>query len=134
MKRLIICLLLSCMIVGSAAFACGVCVDDKVASAYDHAVVQDAWKNGKVVVFCELSGPYPVKELNQKAKAAAKELRGVSQASIRTGKDLAVVSFMLDVSAQPPTAAINELGQRLQKDEISPELLKVLESKPKNRT
>ena len=131
MKRLAAFLL--CALSVPAAFACGVCVDDKVASAYDHAVVQQAWKSGKVVVFCELLGPYPVEKLTQEAQAAAGNLRGVNRASVRTGRSMAVVSFVLDVTAQSPTDATEKLAQQLRSRDISPRLLKVLKSKSDNK-
>lgn len=122
-------LLMACAVAMPAAYACGICIDDKVASAYDHAVVQNAWKHGKVVVFCELTGPHEVKKLTQEAKAAAQGLRGVDDSSIRTGQDLAIVSFVLDGSTQTPAAAVGELQQRLKASSVMPKLLKVLEKK-----
>jgi len=46
----------SLALVPAAGMACGVCLEDKVASAYDHALASRAIAAGRVVVFAEVVG------------------------------------------------------------------------------
>lgn len=117
-------------LLASAAQACGVCLDDKVASAYDHAVVTHALDDGKVVVFCELAGPHAPTALTSKGMRALLKVKGVDQASIRQGKDLAVVSFALDTSRADPGHAVAEMQRILDKSSTTAKLLKILNDQP----
>jgi hypothetical protein len=112
-----------------AAFACGVCIDDKVAAAYDHDVVQRAVQAGRLVVFCELSGPFEARSLAPHAKKAAATLPGVDPSSIRTSNDLPVISFTIDPARQTPDTAVAALRSRLTGERIVPTLLKALPSR-----
>jgi nucleotide-binding universal stress UspA family protein len=114
-----------------AALACGVCVDDKVAAAYDHALVQRAFAQGRVVVFCELAGPRDAQALTREAQRSARRLRGVDPASVHASPDLPVVSFALDPGKQSAEAAVDALRQKLQAAGVSTTLLKVLQAQGK---
>jgi hypothetical protein len=108
------------------AVACGVCIDDKVAAVYDHDVMQQATKAGRLVVFCELSGPYEPQVLAPRGKRAAQALTGVDSKSVRTSDHLPAISFVVDPARQNPDAAVAELRQRLAQDRIVPKLLKII--------
>ena len=108
------------------ALACGVCIDDKVAAVYDHAVMQQAVKAGKLVVYCELHGPFAVQALAPRARRAVQALQGIDQATVRTSDDLPVISFVVDPARQRPEAVVAALRERLAADKIVPTLLKVM--------
>ncbi len=91
------------------AWACGACVEDKIAATYDHALVQSAATQGRVVVFCELKGPIEPARI----KKAAAGVRGLDPASVRVSADPAALSFVLDPVRQSPKAAVADLQQRL---------------------
>jgi hypothetical protein len=93
------------------AFACGVCVDDKVAAAYDHAVVTDAIARRHVVVFAEVRGPGTVEALVRKARTAAGRVRGVERASVRAAASPAALSFALDPAVATPQVALAAVGR-----------------------
>lgn len=118
----------ACTVAAPAALGCGVCLDDKVAAAYDHAVVQRALARGQVVVFCELKGLRDAGTLAQAAKQAARGLRGVDPASVRASRELAVVSFAVDPAVQTPAAAVAALQQKIKATGATPTLLKVLQA------
>ena len=84
------------------SWACGTCVEDKVASTYDHAIVQRAAATGRVMVYCELGGRWDAANL----KAAAAKVRGVDAATVRTSREQGALSFALDPAAQSPQAAV----------------------------
>lgn len=93
------------------ASACGVCVDDKVAAAYDHAVVTEAIARRHVVVFAELRGAGTLEALASKARAAAGKVRGVDRASVRAAASPAALSFALDPAVATPQAALAAVGR-----------------------
>lgn len=110
----------------AAALACGVCIEDKVATAYDHAVATRAIGAGRVVVFAEVQGEGDAHERVRSARAAAAKVPGVDRASIRSNDAPAVVSFALDPRARTPEAAL-VLAQRSAGDgRFRLDLLKVL--------
>ena len=94
---------------GSVAQACGVCVEDKVAATYDHAVVQRASARGQIVVFCEVDGPVDAARIRQVARG----IRGLDSASLRVSEVPAALSFSLDVSKLSPQAAAQAIEKGL---------------------
>ncbi|HWP10570.1 MAG TPA: hypothetical protein VNN06_02020 [Ramlibacter sp.] len=84
------------------SWACGVCVEDKVAATYDHAVVRQAAAKGKVVVFCEVQGGLDARRI----RSAARRVRGVDMSSLRLSSQPAALSFALDPAQQSPQAAV----------------------------
>lgn len=77
------------------AIACGVCLEDKVAATYDHALVQRALAQGRIVVFAEPRSPLDAAHL-RKVAAAASRAPGVEAATVKTSDAPASVSFVLD--------------------------------------
>lgn len=112
--------------------ACGVCIDDKVAAVYDHAIVQRALTTGRVVVFCEVAGPRQPDVLAPQLRRAARGLPGVDPASVRASEELPVLSFALDPAARTPAAAVDELRARLEASGVAPTLLKVMAAPVRN--
>jgi hypothetical protein len=89
--------------------ACGVCLEDKVAATYDHALVARALAHGRVVVFAEPRVPLDAARL-KKVAAAASRAPGVEAATVKTSDAPASVSFVLDprrASAKSTVAALN---------------------------
>lgn len=115
-------------IASGTALACGVCIEDKVAAVYDHGVVQQAAKDGRLVVFCELSGPFEASALAARTKRAAQALPGVDRDSVRTSNDLPAISFVIDPRQQTPNAVVAALRRELAGDSIVPKLIRVMPS------
>lgn len=93
----------------SAAMACGVCVEDKMAATYDFAVVRQAAARQHVVVFCDVRG-----RLTQAAlQAAAQQVRGVQGATVRTSASPLALSFALDPALQTPERAAAQIAAAL---------------------
>src|SRR5437868_467984 len=84
------------------AQACGVCLEDKVAAAYDHATVARALKSGRVMVFAEVAGEGDIHRRVLAVRAAAARVKGVDASSVRAAESPAVVSFALDASQRSP--------------------------------
>ena len=91
------------------AVLCGVCVEDKVAATYDHALVQQALQRGRVVVFAEPRAPIDSVHLKALATAAARA-PGVEAKTVKTSASPTSVSFVLDprrASAKQTLAALH---------------------------
>ena len=88
------------------AQACGACDEDKVAATYDHAAVERAAAQRRVVVFCDVQGaPVAVRELRRIAARTS----GIDAASLRTSEQPATLSFTVDPrrrSAESAAAAL----------------------------
>lgn len=108
------------------ALACGVCLEDKVASAYDHGLASRAIAAGQVVVFAEVVGAGDARARVRSARAAAARIPGVDRKSIRTNEAPAVLAFALDPRAITPEAALARAQRSTGEDPFRLHLLKVL--------
>lgn len=91
-----------------AAIACGVCLEDKVAATYDHALVQRALEKHRVVVFAEPRTAIDAARLKA-VEAAAARAPGVEAATVRTSAAPQSVSFVLDPKRASPGATLASL-------------------------
>lgn len=112
MKRLFAILLVA---LAFDASACGICIDDKIASCYDHAVVTGAKAQGHAVAFFAITGEIAVQPATQRAvlKAIA-ALPGVLRGTGRVSLENAALSFAFDPSRTSAETAQRELGATLQ--------------------
>ena len=77
--------------------ACGICIDDKVASCYDHAVVTGAKARGDAVAFLAIEGPLVVDaEMRGAVLRTLRSASGVQRASARVSLENAALSFAYD--------------------------------------
>jgi GNAT superfamily N-acetyltransferase len=113
-------------LVGPAAFACGVCIEDKVAAAYDHATVQEARARGEVVVFAEVRGRGAAAHFVAAAREAAKRVPGVAAQSVRAADEPASLSFALNPRARSPEAVLAAIERAASAAAVRLELLKVM--------
>ena len=80
-----------------AAFACGVCVEDKIAAVYDHAAVHQAFAAKRTVVFFHIDGKLVADERTKRSIAAiARATPGVDAASVRVSCELASMALAFD--------------------------------------
>ena len=77
--------------VWGSAQACGYCVEDKIASVYDHQAISQALAARHQVVFMHVEGPATKQALEQAAQAS-----GVDRGSVRVSGDLLTVAFAFD--------------------------------------
>lgn len=93
------------------AWACGACVEDKVAATYDHAVVERAKARHHLVVFAAFEGNAEAATLAREIKRAAARAPGVDVDSIRTAADPTAVSFALDPRVATPDATVATIAR-----------------------
>lgn len=121
--RILLALLVSMQAAG--ALACGVCIEDKVAATYDHAVVERAHARKQVMVFVEVVAPSGAASGVTAAGRAARSLRGVDASSVRTRDEPATLSFALDPAVRAPEAAVKAIEKTGGKG-VKLKLLKVI--------
>lgn len=92
----------------AGAFACGVCVEDKMAATYDDAVVQKAAGKKHLVVFCDVTGHASAEQL----MAATRGVPGIDPDSVRASAQPAALSFSVDPAKQTPEGAVSLVAQR----------------------
>ena len=107
------------------AAACGVCIEDKVAVTYDHAVVESAVARGHVVVFASIDTKAPTEAAARGVRSAATRARGVDRGSVRTASEPAALSFALDPRVQSPGAALVAIEQAAAQPGLQLTLLRV---------
>ena len=109
----------------SFAFACGYCVEDKIAACYDYAVIESARRAGKEVAFFALQGkPLQDPALAAKLKKQVESERGVLRGSARVSVESAALSFAYDPRRSNAVAIADALEKRTG---LSLGLLKVLD-------
>lgn len=106
----------------SFAFACGYCVEDKIAACYDHAVIQKARGEGNEVAFFALQGS-PLQDAAKLRKQVESE-RGVVRGSARVSIESGALSFAYDPRRSNAVAIADALEKRTG---LSFGLLKVLD-------
>ncbi|HEY5900404.1 MAG TPA: hypothetical protein VIV54_22765 [Burkholderiales bacterium] len=109
------------------ALACGVCIDDKVAACYDHAVVTQAHAQGHEVAFFAVQGPLPANaeskaKLEKALQATAGVLRGTGRVSVENG----ALSFAYDPKRTNALVTAQRIEKRLAEPSLSLALLRVM--------
>lgn len=85
------------LLVAQAALACGYCVEDKIAAAYDHAVVVRAIDARHRVAFLSLEGA-PHGSQARSLTRAVETIAGVDRGTARISLESGAVSFAYDPS------------------------------------
>lgn len=109
----------------AGAFACGVCLEDKVAATYDHAIAARASARGQVMVFAEAATGVEAHRAARALRAAAARLRGVDAASVRTAPAPLTLSFALDPRVASAEAALAGIARAAALPGLQLTLLKV---------
>lgn len=107
--------------------ACGICIDDKVASCYDHAVVSQAKARGHQVAFFAIDGSLPVNaEVRSEVLRAVQRARGVLAGTARVSLENAAVSFAYDPARTKHAAIEAAVEERLAARGLSLRLLRFM--------
>lgn len=88
--------------VAAPAAACGYCIEDKVAAAYDHAVVARARTQGHEVVYLSLEFTRPVdRGAADRVSRAIERIAFVDHGSVRVAPDAGSLSLAFDAKRAP---------------------------------
>jgi copper chaperone CopZ len=106
-------LLVSIALAAGPALGCGYCVEDKIAAAYDHAVVAQALARGHDVAFIA----YEVRVLRAKhdestIKRAIERIAGIDHGSVR----MSTASESLSVAFDPKRLPLRKLATALDRE------------------
>ncbi|MEK6243316.1 MAG: hypothetical protein AABM33_02360 [Pseudomonadota bacterium] len=126
MKRLLTALVLACN--APAALACGYCVEDKMAAAYDHAVVTRSLGQKHHVAFFHVEGNLvPGDAMKRALEALAESAAGVDKGSVRVSVELAALSVAFDPQRAPVAKLQSALERKLATRKVSLMLLQVMD-------
>ena len=106
MRPLLIAIAAALGALAPGVWACGACIEDKVAATYDQAVIDRAVASHRQVVFVAIEGPVSASKVVAQVPAVASKVRGVQVGSLRTSTSPPAFSFVLD-SGQDPRAAVS---------------------------
>jgi hypothetical protein len=109
------------------AQACGICIDDKIASSYDHALIMQAKAAGRAVAFFGIEGDIVRSAATRRAVMQAIEATpGVQRGSARVSLENAALSFVFDPARTSPEAAQRALDRRLAAKGLGVSLLRTI--------
>jgi hypothetical protein len=86
-----------------AAYGCGVCIEDKVAATYDHAVIRQAIAAHRQVIFVALDGNDATR-VGERIARAAGHVPGMQRLSVRYAVSPPALSFALANNVAPDKA------------------------------
>lgn len=97
---------------GTAAVACGYCVEDRIAAVYDHALLQRTLANKHQMAFFAWDGPVTRNEaMRQKIIALGEATAGVDKGSTRVSMEPAALAVAFD----PQRSNVQSVKAGLQK-------------------
>jgi len=125
MRNLLLAALLSS---SSAAFACGYCVEDKIASVYDHAAITRVLAQKHHVVFFHVEGTLPFSLASQRDIASRiASAPGVDAGSARFKPETATLALAYDPARTSLGAVQAALEKRLARHKLSLMALQIME-------
>jgi hypothetical protein len=125
MKRILLAISMATAVaVSGAAIACGACVEDKVAATYDHAVIAEAIRKHRQVAFVTVDAPR-VADVRRRIAAAARKVRSIDMATMRTSDSPAALSFVV-ARSEAPEHAVAGLREALRDPGVQLTLVRVM--------
>lgn len=107
-------LLAAIALASAPAFGCGYCIEDKIAAAYDHALVTQTTARGHDVAFIAYETRAPAGEDGANALRRALEgIPGVDRGSVRVAAESGAFSVAFDPRQLPPSKLLAAVDRRL---------------------
>ena len=106
-------LLLVMAFVSGTVFACGICVEDRVAAVFDNAVVDQAIGAHRHVAFYGVEGSLPATKESRRALLEALYASGAAKGSARVSLESASVSAAFDPARTSVARLGDDAGRRL---------------------
>ena len=113
------------LLVAQATLACGYCVEDKIAAAYDHAVVVHAMDARHKVAFLSLGGA-PLGSQARTLARAVEGIAGVDRGTVRVSLEGGAASFAFDPSRYPVNTIVDSIQKKLAAKGAEVSLLRVV--------
>ena len=107
-----------------SAWACGHCLEDRIASVYDHALVERSQRQGRKIMYLRWDGPV-VRDpaLSRAMAAAAAGVAGVKSAYVRVALEPPTLAVPYDPRRFAADALEQALGLRLRAMKITVDAL-----------
>ena len=99
------------LMLAEVALACGYCVEDKIAAAYDHAVIVRAIDGRHKVAFLSVEGA-PAKSQERTLARAVESTEGVDRGTVRVSLEGGAVSFAFDPSRHNLNSIVGGIQKR----------------------
>ena len=116
------------LLAATHAQACGVCVEDKMAAVYDHAVIGKALGQKHHVAFFHVDGPLMAGEATKRAlEQAAGTSSAADKGSVRVSVESASLAVAFDPQRFPVATLQGDLERRLSAKKLSLMLMQVVE-------
>jgi hypothetical protein len=111
----------------AAAVACGYCVEDRVAAAYDHSVIVRALDRKHEVAFFAIEGALAANsQLSREIQNALESTRGVDRGTARVSLPAGSLSFAYDPARQKLGPIMRGLEKTLEPKGLRTSLLRVI--------
>ena len=112
----------------SAAYACGFCIEDKIAAVYDHAVVTRAASQKHQVVFFALEGQIPAGEESRRMlEAVVESVAGVDKGSARVSAAGGSLSAAFNPERTPFASMERSLTRKLAPRGLTVAIMRVMD-------
>jgi hypothetical protein len=100
--------------VATSALACGYCVEDKIAAAYDHAVIENASRRQHEVAFLSIELTRPAaKDAESALRRGVERIVGVDRGTVRIALEAGALSLAFDPRRVAPGSLLGSLDREL---------------------
>jgi hypothetical protein len=114
-----------------AVNACGYCIEDRIATVYDHAVVQGALEQGHHVAFFAMEGQLaPVEDGQRRIRTIVEPVDGVDKGSVRISLEGAACTLSFDPHRTTTRELQAALEYGLSSMGLQPGLLRIINRPP----
>jgi hypothetical protein len=119
------------LLAAQGALACGYCVEDRVATVYDHSVIVRALSKRHEVAFLAIEGSLAARPaLQRELERAIEATPGVDRRSARVSLAGASLSFAYDPARAPLGSIMRSLDKNLRVKGIRTTLLRIVSENP----
>jgi hypothetical protein len=113
------------------AFACGYCVEDRVAVVYDHGIVVRALQRQHKVAFLAIEGEIPQRgDVRRSIESELSTVKGVDRGTARVSLESASLSFAYDPGRSGLGPIMSTVGKRLAASGLGFSILRVIDDAP----
>ena len=117
------------------AVACGYCVEDKIASTYDHAVVTSALARKHHIAYFHIDGPVlPGDDTRRMLEKVAESTPGIDKGTVRVAVETLTISFAFDPQRSPLVAVHAALDKKLAGRKLALMPLRIIDKEAELKT
>ena len=122
------------LIQASSAFACGYCIEDKIAAVYDYAIVSKAISEKHTVAFFAIDGPLTINEDTKlKIKSIAEATNGIDPKSVKVSLESGSISLAFDQDRVSYASILSSLEKKLGSKKLTIFPLETVTKMPKTK-